>query len=72
MFGGGVKKGHIYGRTADERPCLAIENPISIEDLHASIYTTMGISPKAVYDIEQRPFFATKDGKGKAVMDLFG
>ena len=72
MFGGGVKKGHIYGRTADERPCLAIENPISIEDLHASIYTAMGISPKAVYDIEQRPFFATKDGKGKAVMDLFG
>ncbi|MGB0258429.1 MAG: DUF1501 domain-containing protein, partial [Coraliomargarita sp.] len=72
MFGGGVKKGHIYGRTADERPCLAIENPISIEDLHASIYTAMGVSPKAVYDIEQRPFFATKDGKGKAVMDLFG
>lgn len=54
-----------------ERPCLAIEKPISIEDLHATIYTAMGISPKTVYDIEKRPFFATKDGKGKPEMELF-
>lgn len=71
MFGGGVKQGHVYGRTADERPCLAIENPLSIEDLHATIYTAMGISPKTAYDIEKRPFYATRDGKGKAVMELF-
>lgn len=71
MFGGGMKQGHIYGRTADERPCVAVENPLSIEDLHATIFTAMGISPKTVFDIERRPFYATKDGKGIPVMSLF-
>lgn len=71
MFGGGVKKGLVYGKTADERPCLAIENPVSITDLHATIFTAMGISPKTVYDIERRPFYATEDGKGEAVTDIF-
>lgn len=71
MFGGGVKKGHIHGKTADERPLVAIENPVSVEDLHATIFTAMGISPKTAYDVEKRPFFATKDGHGKAVMDIF-
>lgn len=71
MFGGGVKKGHLYGRTADERPLLAIENPVSVEDLHATIYTAMGISPKTAYEIEKRPFYATKDGIGEAVNDIF-
>ena len=28
MFGGGVKKGFVYGKTADERPCTTIENPM--------------------------------------------
>lgn len=71
MFGGGVKKGFLYGKTADERPLLAVENPVSVEDLHATIFTAMGISPKTAFDVEKRPFYATKDGKGKAVMDIF-
>jgi hypothetical protein len=71
MFGGGVKKGHLYGKTADERPCTTVENPITIEDLHATIYTAMGISPKLSYDVEKRPFYATKDAKGAARNDLF-
>ena len=29
MFGGGIKKGFVYGKTADERPCTTIENPIA-------------------------------------------
>jgi hypothetical protein len=72
MFGWGMKKGFLYGDTADERPCLVTKNPVSIEDLHATIYQAMGISPKTAFDIEERPFYATKDGKGKPVMDLFG
>jgi hypothetical protein len=71
MFGGGVKKGFVYGKTADERPLMAIENPVSIEDLHATIFTAMGISPKTAYDVEKRPFFATKDGTGKPAMGVF-
>jgi len=70
MFGGGVKKGFLYGRTAEKRPCLAIENPISVENLHATIYTAMGISPKYNMEIERRPFYVTKNGEGKAVREL--
>ena len=71
MFGGGVKKGFTYGKTADERPLMAVENPLSIEDLHATIYTAMGINPKTAYEVEKRPFYATKDGIGKAATDIF-
>ncbi|MBK8094311.1 MAG: DUF1501 domain-containing protein [Verrucomicrobiaceae bacterium] len=71
MFGGGVKKGYIYGETADERPLIATKNPVSVMDLHATIMTAMGISPKTEFDIEGRPFYVTEDGKGKAVSDIF-
>ncbi|QJE95495.1 DUF1501 domain-containing protein [Luteolibacter luteus] len=71
MFGGGVKKGHVHGATADERPLVAVKDPVSITDLHATIFTAMGISPKSVYEIEKRPFYATEDGKGKAVSSIF-
>jgi len=71
MFGGGVKQGHVYGKTADERPLVAVENPVSIEDLHATIFTAMGVNPSMAFDIEKRPFYATKDGLGKPHMDVF-
>ena len=71
MWGGGVKKGFVYGKTADERPLMAVENPLSIEDLHATVYTAMGINPKTAYEVEKRPFYATKDGIGKAAKDIF-
>jgi hypothetical protein len=31
----------------------------------------MGISPKTVFEIENRPFYATNDGKGVAVREIF-
>lgn len=71
MFGGGMKKGFVYGKTADERPLVAVENPVTISDLHATIYTAMGISPKLAFETEKRPFYTTVDGKGKAVRELF-
>jgi len=71
MFGGGVKRGYVYGQTADERPLIAIKNPVSVMDLHATIFTAMGISPKTAFDIEGRPFYATEDGKGRAVKEIF-
>ncbi len=43
MFGGGVKKGFVYGKTADERPCKTIENPVRIEQIHQTMYHTLGI-----------------------------
>ena len=71
MFGGGMKRGFVYGETAPERPLMAIKNPVSIENLHATILTALGISPKTGFDIEGRPFYATKDAKGESVSDLF-
>jgi hypothetical protein len=71
LFGGGVKKGFLYGKTADERPLIAIENPVTITDLHATIMTAMGISPETEFSVEGRPFYVTQDGKGKAVKEVF-
>jgi hypothetical protein len=71
MFGGGMKRGHLHGETAPERPLVTIKDPVSISDLHATIYTALGISPATMFEIEKRPFYVTVDGKGKPVKDLF-
>ncbi len=71
IFGGGFKKGFLYGKTSDERPCSIAENPVRIEDLHASLYRAMGIPADHGYEIERRPFYVTKDGRGKPIADLF-
>src|SRR5438067_1672903 len=46
MWGGGIKKGYLHGTTADERPCKTIDKRVVIEDLHATIFKAVGISPK--------------------------
>src|SRR5437667_1483050 len=71
MFGGGLKKGYLHGETADERPCKTLEKRVVIEDLHASIFRALGISPRLSYEIERRPFYVTRDGQGKPILDLF-
>ena len=71
MFGGGVKKGFVYGRTADERPCTTIEKPVVMEDLHATMYHALGIAPDTSYLVEKRPVYVTKDGLGKPITELF-
>ena len=71
MFGGGIKKGFVYGKTADERPCTTIENPVVMENLHATLYHALGIPPDTAYMVERRPVYVTKDGIGKPILDLF-
>ncbi len=70
LFGGGVKRGFLYGETAPERPCSIVKSPVSIADLHATLYAVVGIPPTAGAVVEKRPVYVTKDGKGKAVRDL--
>jgi hypothetical protein len=72
MWGGGVKRGHLYGTTAPQRPFMAVKDPVTVTDLHATLFTAMGISPKTVFDVEKRPFYATEDGKGVPAMGVFG
>ena len=71
LFGGGMKRGHVHGVTADERPLVTIRDPVSVPDLHATIYSALGIAPDTSLDIERRPFYITEDGKGRAVESLF-
>jgi Protein of unknown function (DUF1501) len=71
LFGGGVKKGHLHGLTSDDRPAKTTKDRVIIEDLHASIYRALGISPKLAYEIEKRPFYVTRNGEGKPILDLF-
>jgi hypothetical protein len=71
LFGGGMKKGFLYGETARERPLLVTKNPVTIPDLHATILTAMGISPRTAFEVEKRPFYVTEDGKGQRVKALF-
>ena len=70
MFGGGIKKGFAYGKTADERPCKTIENPIKIDQIHQTIYHALGIPPDTNYVVEKRPFYTTPDGDGKVAKEL--
>jgi uncharacterized protein (DUF1501 family) len=71
LFGGGIKRGMVYGKTADERPCTTIENPVPVEDLHATLYHALGIPPTHAFLVEKRPVYVTKDGKGKPIQELF-
>lgn len=72
LFGGGFKKGHLYGETAPERPCIATKDAIGVTDLHATLYSAMGIRPDVSLNIEKRPFYVTEDGKGVVREALFG
>jgi arylsulfatase A-like enzyme len=67
FFGGGFKPGFVYGRTADRHPMVPIENPVALSDVHATIYKALGIAPDTAYVTEGRPFYVTKDGRGKAI-----
>ncbi len=71
MFGGGVKQGFLYGKTAAERPCTTIKNPINVMDLHATMLHALGIAPDYHVSIEQRPFYVTQDGNGQLHASLF-
>jgi len=71
MFGGGIKKGYVYGKTSDERPCKTVEKPIKIDSIHQTIYHALGIAPDTHAVIEKRPIYTTPDGLGKPELELF-
>ena len=70
FFGGGFKKGFVYGKTAPEHPMLAIEKPVELTDLLATVYKSLGIPANTSYTTEGRPFYVTKDGKGAPIDPL--
>jgi hypothetical protein len=67
FFGAGVKKSAACGKTAQQHPMIPVENPVTLPDAHATIYKAVGIPANHHYVTEGRPFYVTKDGKGKAI-----
>ena len=70
FFGGGFKKGFVYGKTAEAHPMLPTENPVKLEDVHATIYKALGIPADTNYVTEGRPFYVTNNGKGQPIEAL--
>jgi hypothetical protein len=70
VFGGGAKRGFVYGETAGERPFTTTKNPVTITDLLATFYHMMGVRPDHSFEIDERPVYVTENGKGKPIRDL--
>jgi len=69
LAGGGVKGGITFGRT-DDFGFKAIENPVHVHDLHATILHLMGIDhTKLTYRFSGRDFRLT-DVSGKVIHDI--
>jgi uncharacterized protein (DUF1501 family) len=59
MAGGGVKGGTVYGAT-DEFGAKAVENPVHVHDLHATILNLLGFDhTKLTYRYNGRDFRLT-------------
>lgn len=71
MAGGGVRKGTIYGAT-DEFGFKAVENPVSIHDLHATMLHLLGFDhQRLTYRYAGRDFRLT-DVHGRVIHDMIG
>ena len=69
MAGGGVKGGHVHGST-DEFGFKAVENPVHVHDLHATILHLLGLNhEKLTYRYLGRDFRLT-DVFGNVVHDI--
>ena len=69
MAGGGVKPGISYGAT-DELGYHAVENPVDVHDLHATMQHLMGIQhTRLTYRFQGRDYRLT-DIKGKVITAL--
>jgi hypothetical protein len=68
LAGGGIRGGQVYG-VSDAHAAFVKDNPVSPEDLQATIYHSMGLSPDSeIHDREGRPH---RISDGKPVTALF-
>jgi hypothetical protein len=68
MAGGGLKTGQVIGET-DELAMNSVSRPVSVPDMHATIYAALGINPKKELYAGDRPVPIT-DG-GEPIRELF-
>ena len=56
LAGGGIRGGQVYG-SSDKIAAYPASNPVSPEDLMATLYTCLGVDPHAlIYDQQNRPY----------------
>jgi uncharacterized protein (DUF1501 family) len=54
--GGGIRRGHVFG-ASDRSAATVVKDPISPEELLATVYRLVGINPQTtVHDLQRRPF----------------
>ncbi|MDA1276529.1 MAG: DUF1501 domain-containing protein [Verrucomicrobia bacterium] len=71
LAGGGIRGGMTYGAT-DEFGYAAVENPVTVHDLHATILHLLGLNDhKVTFDFEGREETLTGAEGGKVVHPLF-
>ena len=69
LAGGGIRGGQVYG-SSDAEAAYPRSNPVSPEDMLATIYHAMGISPESLlYDPLDRPHHLVD---GRPLVELFG
>jgi hypothetical protein len=68
LAGGGLKTGQVIGQT-DDLGMSIVDRPVSVPDLHATIYAALGIDPRENLYAGQRPVPIT-DG-GTPIRELF-
>ncbi len=68
LFGGGLRTGQVIGET-DDLGRTVIDRPISVPDLHATIFETLGIDPATELYDGDRPIPITDHGQ--AIGELF-
>ena len=69
LAGGGVRGGQVYG-ASDKTAAYPTDRPVRPEDLIATVYSALGISPEALlYDPQNRPHRASE---GEPLRELFG
>jgi uncharacterized protein (DUF1501 family) len=69
LAGGGVKGGHIHGAT-DDLGFAAVEKPVHVHDLHATMLYLLGIDHERLTVRYQGRDFRLTDVAGKVVRDI--
>ena len=68
MAGGGIKGGQVYG-SSDRIAAYPSSDPVSPEDLLATIYDRLGVNPhQMIHDQQDRPFVLAD---GRPISGLF-
>lgn len=70
MAGGGIKPGTTYGRS-DEYGYEAIEKPVQIADLHATILRALGLDHQSLTYRHAGRDFRLTDVKGNVIQEIF-